>query len=193
MARRTESRVLTERDEIQRWVEERGGRPAAVKRTASADDPGILRIDFPGYSGDQSLEEIEWDEFFDKFEEQGLALLVQDETAGGERSNFNKIISRETAQNGRGRNRSSGSRSSSGRSSSRNRTETRSGSRKRSGAAASMRKSSGRSSSRGRSTAKKQSTARASTGRRKSGSNRKSAASARRKTSSRGSGRRRAA
>src|SRR4051812_28169066 len=98
MPSKSRSRVLTDHEEIRKWVEERGASPAAVKRTESKDDPGILRIDFPGYSGEDSLEHISWNEFFKKFDERGLALLVQDETASGERSNFNKIVSRETAQ-----------------------------------------------------------------------------------------------
>jgi hypothetical protein len=70
----------------------------------------MIRLDFPGYSGEQSLEPIEWDEWFEVFDNRNLALLVQDETAGGERSNFNKLVSRENAaQVGRKRSRSSGS------------------------------------------------------------------------------------
>ena len=47
-----ESRSTTDHMEIRRWVEARGGRPAAVSRTRSDDDPGIIRIDLPGYSGE---------------------------------------------------------------------------------------------------------------------------------------------
>jgi hypothetical protein len=57
----------------------------------------MIRLDFPGYSGGDSLEEITWDEFFSKFDEQGLALLYQEKTARGQKSNFNKLVSRETA------------------------------------------------------------------------------------------------
>lgn len=53
----------------------------------------MLRLDFPGYSEDE-LQTITWDEFFDKFEERELALVYQEKTAGGARSNFNKLISR---------------------------------------------------------------------------------------------------
>ena len=80
---------------IRKWVEERGGRPAHVKRTGGGDDPGVLRIDFPNYSGKDSLEHISGEEFFEKFEASRLALLYQEEIAGGERSNFNKLVSRE--------------------------------------------------------------------------------------------------
>jgi hypothetical protein len=98
MASRNSSRVLTDHDEIRRWAEERDARPSAVQRTHTDDSVGIIRLDFPGYSGENSLEEIEWDEWFDKFDDNNLALIVQDQTAGGERSNFNKIVSRDSVE-----------------------------------------------------------------------------------------------
>jgi hypothetical protein len=67
-----------------------------VKGTGGKDDPGIIRIDFPGYSGANSLEEISWDEWFEKFDESKLALIYQEETADGERSNFNKLVKRDS-------------------------------------------------------------------------------------------------
>jgi len=63
----------------------------------------MIRLDFPGFSGEKSLEHIEWDEWLQKFDESGLALLVQDTTADGQRSNFNKLVSRETAESTRKR------------------------------------------------------------------------------------------
>src|SRR5512146_2753648 len=96
MARK--SRVLTDRDEIRSWAEERDAQPACVRGTGSEEDVGMIRLDFPGYSGETSLEPIEWDEWFQKFDENNLALLVEDETARGEKSNFNKIVGRETAE-----------------------------------------------------------------------------------------------
>jgi hypothetical protein len=87
------SHTTTDHDQIRRWAEERGAHPACVKGTGDKNDIGILRLDFPGYSEDK-LEEISWDDFFEKFEERNLALLYQEQTAGGERSNFNKLISR---------------------------------------------------------------------------------------------------
>jgi hypothetical protein len=57
----------------------------------------MIRLDFPGYSGGDSLQEISWDDWFEKFDERGLALLVQDKTARGQKSNFNKLVNRETA------------------------------------------------------------------------------------------------
>jgi hypothetical protein len=90
------SKVTTDHEVIRRWAEERGGKPAAVKRTHEPGrQTGILRIDFPGYSGKDSLEEISWDEFFDKFEDANLAFVYEDETSEGEKSSFNKLVRRD--------------------------------------------------------------------------------------------------
>lgn len=97
MASQAGSKTTTDREEIRKWAEERGAQPSCVRGTGGKGDIGMLRLDFPGYSGEQSLEHIDWDDWFDKFEERGLALLYQDTTAAGEKSNFNKIVSRETA------------------------------------------------------------------------------------------------
>jgi ferritin-like metal-binding protein YciE len=104
------SRVLTDHEEIRQWAEERGAHPACVRGTGKKGDLGILRLDFPGYTGADKLEEIDWEEFFSKFDERGLSLLVQDKTARGQKSNFNKLVSRETAAEagGSGRRRSPG-------------------------------------------------------------------------------------
>lgn len=92
------SKTTKNREEIQRWAEERGGKPAHVKSTESSNDIGILRIEFPGFGEEESsLEPITWDQFFDKFEDRDLILIYQEETAGGEKSNFNKLVSAETA------------------------------------------------------------------------------------------------
>ena len=92
------SRATVDHDQIRRWAEERGGHPAQVIGTGSDEDPGILRIDFPGYSGEGRLEEISWDEFFKKFDENDLALVYQEETSGGDASNFNKLVNRDSVE-----------------------------------------------------------------------------------------------
>lgn len=89
--------ATTDHEFIRQWVEERGGTPACVRGTGDPGDIGLLRIDFPGYSGEQSLQPISWDEFFEKFEEKKLAFLHQDRTAGGETSRFFKLVSRDNA------------------------------------------------------------------------------------------------
>jgi len=128
MASRNSSRVLTDHDEIRSWAEERDARPSAVQRTHTDDSVGIIRLDFPGYSGENSLEEIEWDEWFDKFDDNNLALIVQDQTAGGEKSNFNKIVSRDSVES-TGKSRSRGKKSTSARGSTSKKSSARSTSR----------------------------------------------------------------
>jgi alkylation response protein AidB-like acyl-CoA dehydrogenase len=94
MSSTSTSQTTTDHETIRRWVEERGGKPAAVRGTGDDGDPGILRIDFPGGAGEESLEHISWDEWFQKFDEQGLAFVYQDEKAGGEGSTFFKLVKR---------------------------------------------------------------------------------------------------
>jgi hypothetical protein len=87
--------ITTDHAEIRRWVEARGGHPATVRSTVGkGHEPGILRIDFPDYSGADALEEISWEEFFEKFEKEKLAFLHQNKTSGGKQSRFNKLIAR---------------------------------------------------------------------------------------------------
>jgi len=93
---RRSARLTTDHEEIRRWVEERGGHPATVKGTVKAGQAaGVLRIDFPGYSGERSLKPVSWEEWFRIFEERRLGLLHQDRTAGGKPSRFNKLVCRE--------------------------------------------------------------------------------------------------
>ncbi|MHB8598123.1 MAG: hypothetical protein ACYDER_15070 [Ktedonobacteraceae bacterium] len=101
------SNTTTDHDEIRKWVEARQGKPATVQRTESGDEPGVLRIDFPGYSGAGSLVEISWEDFFQKFDEKNLAFLYQDTTSSGEQSRFFKFVSRDTSEHKTGSSHSS--------------------------------------------------------------------------------------
>jgi ferritin-like metal-binding protein YciE len=96
-------RLLTDPEEIRQWAEERKAQPACVKKTGARGDVGILRLDFPGYSGAESLQPISWDDWFSKFAERRLALLVDDKTAGGQKSNFNKLVKRQASSKPRAR------------------------------------------------------------------------------------------
>lgn len=90
------SHITTDPQEIQNWVESRGGHPSTVVGTGGKREAGVLRIDYPGYRGQQKLREISWDKFFDKFEESGLAFVYQDKTATGRESRFSKLVRRKT-------------------------------------------------------------------------------------------------
>jgi len=87
--------VTTDHDEIREWVESHGGHPSVVKRTQRGrNGGGVLRIDFPGFSGEESLQETSWDEWFRVFDERKLAFLYQNQ---GD-SRFNKLVSRSAAR-----------------------------------------------------------------------------------------------
>jgi hypothetical protein len=89
--RRGEGFVLEDYDEIRRWVEVHGGRPARLSGTSSGDDPGLIRIWFPGQVVGR-LEPITWEQFFAKMTEKRLALRCWE----GERGTrpFARIVSR---------------------------------------------------------------------------------------------------
>lgn len=89
MAKRA-SKVTIDHDEIRSWAEKRKAKPAMVRGT------GIIRLDFPGFSGEKTLAPISWDKWFDRFDASNLALVMEETTARGQRSNFNKLIGRET-------------------------------------------------------------------------------------------------
>jgi hypothetical protein len=80
--------TTTDHKAIRKWAEARGGKPARVKGTGDATDPGMLRLDFG--EPEESLEPITWEEFFDKFEDSNLALLYEDEPD----NRFSKLVRR---------------------------------------------------------------------------------------------------
>lgn len=89
-ARRSKSRVTIDHDEMKRWVESKGGCPASVKGTGRGDDPGVLRIDFPGYRGVETLQRMSWNEWFKWFDKNKLAFVYDPDTR------FSKLVSRDT-------------------------------------------------------------------------------------------------
>ncbi|TNC74773.1 hypothetical protein [Rubellimicrobium roseum] len=86
--------TTTDHDTIRKWAESKGGKPAAVDRTHSEGDVGLIRLMFPDApnSHHDHLVEIAWEEFFQEFEDKQLALLFD------EGSLFNKLIGRDTAE-----------------------------------------------------------------------------------------------
>ncbi len=91
----SEAQTTTDHEKIQKWAEERDGRPATVAETADGG-AGILRIDFePG--DEPGLKRISWDDFFDKFDQEDLAFLYQEKTEDGSISRFHKFINRKSS------------------------------------------------------------------------------------------------
>jgi len=88
------SKTTKNHEEIRRWAESRHAVPSEVEGTHRGGEPGILRFEFPRARNrkDEKLNEISWDEFFRKFDENDLELLYQEKTAEGKQSNFNKLI-----------------------------------------------------------------------------------------------------
>jgi len=89
------SDATTDHDTIRKWVEKRNGRPAIVKGTEGKDGEGILRIEFRHAD---KLQDIDWDTFFETFEDRKLAFLYQYKTAEGQESRFFKFVSRDNKQ-----------------------------------------------------------------------------------------------
>jgi len=88
------SKTTQDHDEIRQWAEQRGAVPSQVSSTGRKGETGILRFEFPDAKNadDSALNEISWDEFFEKFDASGLALVYQEKTAAGKKSNFNKLV-----------------------------------------------------------------------------------------------------
>lgn len=85
------SKTTTDHDEIRKWAKSRDGKPAKVRDEGGKG--GILRIDFG--KPEDSLEPIEWEEFFQIFDDRKLAFLYQDKTEDGHTSRFSKFVARD--------------------------------------------------------------------------------------------------
>lgn len=101
----SESKTTTNHDQIRKWAEARGGKPVTVCGTGKGDEPGVLRIDFPGGAGEERFEELSWEEWFAKFDENDLAFLYQERKASGEESTFFKLVKRSEQEEGRAKER----------------------------------------------------------------------------------------
>jgi hypothetical protein len=88
-----ESHTTTDLHRIQKWAEERDGKPVIVKGTEDKKDGGgVLRIDFPGYSSGDRFEEVSGYEWYKIFKSRDLEFLYQDKTSDGKESRFFKLI-----------------------------------------------------------------------------------------------------
>ncbi len=81
------SLVTTDHAVIQQWAKARKATPATVAGTDHDGHLGVLRLDFPGYSGDR-LVEVSWDDWFEAFDKRRLNFIFQQRLSNGRRSNF---------------------------------------------------------------------------------------------------------
>lgn len=92
-----EPKATTDHNTIKKWVEARGGKPATAIFNGWDGEFGILRINFPNNNKVNYLNEISWEEFFDKFDTENLAFLYQEKTSDGALSKFNKFVKHESS------------------------------------------------------------------------------------------------
>lgn len=84
------SLVTSNHDVIRDWAERRGAVPATVEGTEHGDHLGVLRFDFGGDS--ERLQHVDWDEWFQTFDDRGLRFIYQEEKADGHESNFFQLV-----------------------------------------------------------------------------------------------------
>jgi hypothetical protein len=82
-----QSLVTRNHEVIKSWAEERKAKPATVPGTEHGDRIGVLRFNFEGYGGDR-LQEVDWDDWFQTFDERNLVMLYQEKLKNGNQSNF---------------------------------------------------------------------------------------------------------
>lgn len=81
------SLVTTDHEVIRRWAQARKAVPATVTGSEHDGHLGVLRFDFPGYSGDRLIQ-ASWDDWFEAFDKRRLNFIYQEKQASGKRSNF---------------------------------------------------------------------------------------------------------
>jgi hypothetical protein len=86
--RKGQSLATKSHDVIRQWAEERKAKPTTVE--GQKDNPRVLRMDFPGYGGD-NLVEISWDDWFKTFDDRDVVFIYQEQLRSGDQSNFFKL------------------------------------------------------------------------------------------------------
>lgn len=93
-------KVTIDRRVIEEWAKKHNGRPEVIEKLEGGVEAAGLRIDFPGKVDDEFLPEsdppqnISWDKFFQKFEDQKLAFEYRDEEELSDPSDSYRFIKR---------------------------------------------------------------------------------------------------
>lgn len=83
------SLATTGHDVIREWAEARDATPATVDGTEHDGHLGVLRFDFGGDS--DRLRHVEWEEWFETFDERRLNFIYQETRSDGSESNFFRL------------------------------------------------------------------------------------------------------
>ena len=86
------SLVTTDHEVIRKWAKARKAVPSTVQGTEHGGHLGVLRLDFPGYTGDR-LTEVSWDDWLGTFDKRRLNFIYQEKLSTGKRSNFFQLQS----------------------------------------------------------------------------------------------------
>ena len=79
------TKTLTNHEEIKNWADKNDMKPATVRDTNESNDTSFFALPVAM----KKTYDINWEHFFELFEQNKLALIVEDD------SKFNKFISRE--------------------------------------------------------------------------------------------------
>jgi hypothetical protein len=87
--------TLTDHESIKRWAREHGATPAHVKGTGRGHDTLRFEFEMEATNHDTRLERLDWDDWFQRFDEGGLALIVDD---AADAPNANTLVRRAQAR-----------------------------------------------------------------------------------------------
>ena len=88
-ARSTALKATTDHQDIRDWADARGGRPVVIR--GARERAGGLRIDWSG-RGHEGVEQVSWQDWFRRFDEQGMSLVFRERTGSGDLSRFCKLM-----------------------------------------------------------------------------------------------------
>ena len=80
------SLLTTNHDVIRQWAQRRNAIPATVAGTEHGDHLGVLRFDFGEHTN--GLTKVDWDQWFQTFDERKLTFVYQETRSDGSPSNF---------------------------------------------------------------------------------------------------------